>query len=93
MTEENEHVSYFMNSAMDPSIRKQLAMLYFRMNTTRTKKNMHNITDPGLRRCNRCEKYFPVSETILRKYYSHSNRKYRLCNSCATLYNNSDMLS
>ena len=68
---------------IDPRLRANLNLTYKKMHEYRINKKEAVFSDIDSRRCNKCGKYFPKNETILRKYYAHSTRKYRLCNNCS----------
>ena len=72
--------------SIDQEIRDCLNVLYAKMRNNKDKELKANIKNTSLRRCNRCGKYYLTEETVLRKYYEHSTRKYRLCKKCEKNY-------
>jgi len=71
---------------IDPKIRNCLNVLYSRTRETQEREINKKIHDTSLRRCNKCGKYHLIQNTVLRKYYPHSKRKYRLCVECEEKY-------
>lgn len=76
---------------IDPRLKGHLAALYLQMEACKQKKKRTVDIDrrPGegnFRRCNKCGEYHLIENTVLRKYFPTSKRKYRLCRLCDKKY-------
>jgi len=69
--------------SINPAIVPSLQRTYSRMKKSIFFKKRIQITSVEKRRCNRCGIFFNIEETILRRYYNYSSRKYRLCKDCS----------
>jgi len=69
--------------SINPDLISLIGRTYICMNRCRKYKKslMNPMTEK--RRCNRCGLFFNTEETVLRKYYNHSRRRYRLCFNCS----------